>query len=86
MTPDQARMFVIGSLIVVSATAVIDSAGRGQTPKPRLFIAGGVVYLVLGLGADFVPQIAGPLAILITITVLLNRRAAFDALNRRIGQ
>lgn len=86
MSSEQASRLVIASLVVVSLTAVFGQVGTGKTPKPRLFIAGGVVYLILGLLSDFAPGIAGPMAVLIAIAVVLNQgQGAFGAFAKRLG-
>lgn len=86
MTSEQASRLVVASLVVVSLTAVFGEVGEGKTPKPRLFIAGGVMYLMLGLLSDFAPSIAGPLAVLIAIAVVLNQgEGAYGAFAKRLG-
>jgi hypothetical protein len=86
MTSEQASRLVVASLLVVTVTAVFGEVGTGKTPKPRLFIAGGILYLALGLGSDFAPAIAGPMAVLVAIAVLLNQgQGAFGAFAKRLG-
>jgi hypothetical protein len=86
MTSEQASRLVVASLVIVSLTAVLGEVGTGKTPKPRLFIAGGILYLFLGLGSDFAPGVAGPMAVLVAIAVVLNQGpAAFAALSKKLG-
>lgn len=86
MTSEQASRLVIASLVIVSVTAIFGDVGTGKTPKPRLFIAGGVLYLMLGLLSDFAPSIAGPMAILVAIAVVLNQgEGAYGAFAKRLG-
>lgn len=86
MTSEQASRLVVASLVIVTLTAVFGEVGEGKTPKPRLFLAGGVIYLLLGLLSDFAPAVAGPMAVLIAIAVVLNQgEGAFGAFSRRLG-
>lgn len=86
MTSEQASRLVIASLIVVSVVSIFGEIGKGKTPAPRLFIAGGALYMMLALLSDFAPQIAGPLAVLITIGVVIqNGEPAIAGFSKRIG-
>jgi len=86
MTSEQASRLVVASLVIVSLTAIFGNVGTGKNPKPRLFIAGGIVYLLLGLLSDFAPAVAGPMAVLIAIAVVLNQgQGAFGAFAKRLG-
>lgn len=69
MTPEAARQLVIAALVVTMLVAVVQTGGL---PRARLFIAGAFLFLILGFMADFVPQLAGPFAILLIVGVLLN--------------
>lgn len=86
MSPADAKRVVVASLILSVAIIVLGKAGKGDVPKPRLFVAGGLVYLVLGFLADFAPQIAAPFAVLVALGVFLDRgTGALTTLARKIG-
>ncbi len=58
--------------MVVSAAAVtIGSASRGELPRPRQLLAGGVVFIALAALADTEPRIAAPAAGLVGLTIVL---------------
>lgn len=86
MSPNDAKRIVVASMILSIAIIVLGRAGKGQVPKPRLFIAGGLVYLVLGFLADFAPTVAGPFAILVALGIFLDRgTGALTTLAKKIG-
>jgi hypothetical protein len=83
MTQDAARQLVILALVTTLLVSIVNTGGL---PKPRLFIAGAFLFLVLGFLADFAPELAGPFAILLVVGVLLNSgEGAFGRLVRKIG-
>lgn len=73
MTSDQAGKLVVASMVVSGVTITLAEVVKEGTPKPRIYIAGAVVYLFLAFLADFSPKVAGPLAILIMVAILLGR-------------
>jgi len=86
MTPSDAKKIVVASLILSIAVIVLGKAGKGQVPKPRLFVAGGLVYLMLGFLADFAPAVAAPFAILVALGIFLDRgQGALTTLAKKLG-
>lgn len=75
MTPDkvQARKMVLAGLLVLTLVTVYKDR-RKSTPAGsfRTFWGVGVVGMFLSLLADFLPQIAGPFAMLIALGSLSN--------------
>ncbi len=58
--------------MVGSAAAVtIASARKGELPRPRQLLAGGVVFIALAALADSSPTVAGPAAALVGTSIVL---------------
>lgn len=86
MTSQQASRLVIASLMITVLVTVFAEIKQEKMPEPKVFIAGGAVYLVLGMMSDFAPAVAGPFAILIAIAVVMNQGiGAFDVFSKKIG-
>lgn len=85
MTGVQAQRIVVAAMVVIALVTVIGEAAKGHAPAPRLLIAGALIFVVLALLADFAPQVAGPLAAMVAIAVVLTRgEPAFAAISRRV--
>lgn len=76
MNPATARRWVVTSALVVGVVYgyryVVEGEGSGNLMSvPEFFTAWGVVYLVLGIAAEFAPRFAGPFALTIMAGDLL---------------
>lgn len=86
MTPAEAKRILVGSLVVTTGlAAVADLSGDGgqpsNLPRLRIVIGAGVVGVVLGILADFAPQLAAGLAVLMGATsVFVTGGGAWSAL------
>lgn len=77
---------VTWSLAATAIVILVSRAQRGEWPDPRTFIALGVLYVILGFAAELAPQLAGPMAILVFVAVLLSQgAAAFDGVSAVVG-
>jgi len=87
MNDVQAKRAVVLSLFAAGTVVVLSKAvTEGFPTDPRLYIAGAFIYVLLGFGAEFAPQIAGPLAILVFVSVLLYEGAPlFDGITKALG-
>lgn len=74
MNPAAAKKLVLVSIALMGGAAVIKPTGGNPTFR-RLW-AVGALGLVLSIGADFAPQVAGPLAALIAIGYLAGAESA----------
>jgi hypothetical protein len=78
VNPSTARQTVIVSMLVTGAIVGYDvvRSGGAQQGDPSAFKtvwALGVLFLLLSITADLVPELAGPLAGLIMLAVLVGR-------------
>jgi len=69
------------SMFATAAIVVVGGASRGEFPGPRQFIALAIVYIVLGFGAEIAPALAGPMAVLVFVAVLMTNGQALDAIS-----
>jgi hypothetical protein len=77
---------VTWSLAATGIVILVSRAQRGEWPDPRTFIALAVVYVILGFAAEVAPQLAGPMAVLVFVAVLLTQgSAAFDGISAVVG-
>lgn len=74
MKPDTGRKMVMVSMVVTSVAVGISyfkskdrKAGQGFKTAWAL----GALYLILSIGADTIPEVAGPLALLIMLSCVL---------------
>lgn len=82
-----AKKMVTFSLAATGAVVVVNRAASGEFPSPRIFIALGVIYVILGFAAEFAPQIAGPMALLVFLAVLFSDGGtALEGIARSIGK
>lgn len=73
MKPVESKKMVTWSLFATGIIVVINKVVREHAfPSPRIFIALAVVYVILGFAADFAPTVAGPLALLVFLAILLS--------------
>jgi len=72
MKPDAKKIVVI-SLIATGVVVVLDAVVKQHVfPSPRIFIAGAIMFVLLGFAAEFAPQVAAPFAVLVFLAVLLS--------------
>ena len=71
MEPGVARKVVLASTAASGVAVVLSRATTGQWPQGRVFLGLAFVFVVLGFGADIVPQIAGPGALLVGIAIII---------------
>jgi hypothetical protein len=77
---------VTWSLAATGIVILVSRAQRGEWPDPRTFIALAVVYVILGFASEIAPQLAGPMAILVFVAVLMTQGAsAFEGVTRVVG-
>lgn len=73
MKSQTAQRVVIVAAIVTLGVGWFNSAKKGNPlPSWKFIIGGGVTFIVLGIIADFEPEIAGPLALAVMTTALLS--------------
>lgn len=61
------------SMLVSGSVVTLDAVSKGSFPTPQVFISLLAIWFVLGILADTVPQLAGPLAVVVLLVVLLER-------------
>lgn len=61
------------SMLVTGTVVTIDAVSEGSFPTPQVFIALFAIWFVLGILADTIPQMAGPLAVIAALVVVLER-------------
>lgn len=66
-----AHRTVILSGMAAAAAVTVGSARRGELPRPRQLLAGGIVFIALAALADSQPKMAAPTAILVAVSVTL---------------
>jgi hypothetical protein len=72
MKTQTAQRVVIISAIITLGVGWFNSAKKGKPlPSWRFIIGGGMAFVILGIVADFEPEIAGPLALAVVTTALL---------------
>ena len=77
MNQATARKLVLASLGTMFAVIAVRSAqGKEKGSTFRRLWATGTLALLLGAAADFIPDIAGPLALLIGITYIMGAEDA----------
>lgn len=89
MNPTTARQMVIVSMVVTAGVVGYDvvRSGGAQQGDPSAFKtvwALGLVFLLLSITADLVPELAGPLAGLIMLAVLVGRGDAVKQISQVI--
>lgn len=83
MNQASAHKAVIISATGTVAVVTISKIGKGEAPKPGLYIAGGFAFVILAVLADTVPEIAEPFAYLVLVGALLLNGG--DFFNRIVG-
>lgn len=78
MNDAQARNAVILGGLVSAGAITLGAVSKGELPKPRRLLAGGIVFVALAALADTQPRLAGPAVGLVTVAVVLANGA--DAL------
>lgn len=72
MKSQTAQRIVIVSALITLGVGWFNSAKKGNPlPSWKFIIGGGLTFIVLGIVADFEPEIAGPLALAVVTTALL---------------
>ncbi len=65
------RGLVMASLVGSIAVVAIGSIAQGKAPSGRRFLALLFVFAGIAFASEVMPQIAGPLALLVFLTILL---------------
>jgi len=73
MDAKTAKRAVIWSLAGSGTIVVVEKAVHGEWPSPKIFLAGAVLFVILGFAAEFAPQIAAPFAVLVFLAILLSK-------------
>lgn len=75
MNQAQAQNVVLGTMIVIAAVVVHDNLkhGRKATPPFGSLVALLVIGGALAMGAAVAPELAGPLALLVGLAVVVSR-------------
>lgn len=83
MNEGQARNAVVVGGVVCAIAIVAGAASRGELPRPRRLLAGGVVFVALAALADTNPRLAGPATGLVTVAIVLaNGGPALDGITK----
>lgn len=81
MATRQGKGIVTWALIGTGAVVVFNKASSGEWPSPQIFLALASLFVILGFLSDVAPMIAGPLAVLVFLAVLLsNGGKTFESL------
>lgn len=84
MNPATARSTVLVSFLVSGGVIVYDIVSNGQKltgeQEFRAIWALSLLFLLLAMMADLVPELAGPFAALVTLAILIGRQAALSAI------
>lgn len=79
MNPNSARSLVLVSYVVSGGVIVYDIVKHGEGLGPgedfRVVWAISLLFLLLAIMADVVPELAGPFAALVLLAILLGRGA-----------
>lgn len=84
MNQSSARMLVLVSMAITGGVVIYDvlrnqeSLGGDQTFRAVWSLA--LLFLLLAILADTVPELAGPFAALVTLAVLIGRKGALGAI------
>lgn len=83
MTEGQARNAVVVGGVVSAIAIVAGAAAKGDLPRPRRLLAGGVVFIALAALADTNPRLAAPTTGLVTVAIVLaNGGDALDGITK----
>ena len=67
----QAKRYALLATIAAATLAVVAELQRGNTPDPRIVVGAVLAAVLLTIGAELAPAIAGGLAMVMLITALL---------------
>lgn len=87
LNPATSKRMVTWSLFATATIVVISKVSKGKFPSPRIFVAVAVLYVILGFAADFAPTVAGPMALLVFLAVLLSEGgSALEAVSKTVNK
>lgn len=87
MNTDQAQQLVVGSIAVTGVVTSVSMLADGRMPGLPVVVGLGVTGVVLAVGAQFRPDLAGGLAVLIMVTdVFVFAGPLWRAINGLTGQ
>lgn len=88
MSPQTARQMVLVSLLVTGGVVTFDVLRQGPGVEAgsefRVVWSVCVLFLLLAMLSDIVPELAGPLALLILLAVTIGRGGAVQQIARNI--
>jgi hypothetical protein len=81
-----AKRIVLLSMTGTGVVVMVEKATKGRFPGTRTLLGLAVLYVILGFISDFAPGVAGPLAVLVFLAVLLtNGGTALEGTSRALN-